>query len=509
MCFLVLKIIHLFIHLCILKNILLNLYMNLDAYVASVKPLRVYLYKDGLARICTEPYVEPTSENMSHSCMHLTNYAVNKHSSAFQQPTVDDSEGEEAGDGVSANKRSLSWFLKWVEERNGKSQADSLFRRIGTMTMRTILSIAPTLCREHDFHFNAFRGVPVRTRESPQCEISVDDDDDGNDAAEGDGTKEQEEEEELKTPDSVDSTYKGISMRGSRCFEVLGLDVMVDQELRPWLVEVNHLPSFGTDSPLDLDVKDRLMTEVFSTIAALPDDERAFKRHQRAEAKSRLCVQRNVDLGTSKLDKSKRSERSRGVGRHSKSVEPRVRVSEQNKELVDGFEDLTRLQQVAEEDVLDTEYDGEEEAVDCNKTPSIAVPDMAVETGNSELASISSADEIKRQLLQVYEAFCPEKTERVEALLQRYKGFEHQFLEYVRAKYEPTTSTGASIVAVTTHPTTTAEIPENATEASLPSDASDSHKEASPYRPRRVKQLRIPRHPPFRTPSSGETKVSE
>jgi hypothetical protein len=59
-----------------------------------------------------------------------------------------------------------------------------------------------------------------------------------------------------------------------RCFEVLGIDVMVDSQLRPWLIEFNHLPryprpldrltvrSFGTDSPLDLDIKSRLMEEV-------------------------------------------------------------------------------------------------------------------------------------------------------------------------------------------------------------------------------------------------------
>jgi tubulin polyglutamylase TTLL6/13 len=48
-------------------------------------------------------------------------------------------------------------------------------------------------------------------------------------------------------------------LRGSRCFEILGFDIMIDSKLRPWLIEVNHLPSFGTDSPLDLDIKARLM----------------------------------------------------------------------------------------------------------------------------------------------------------------------------------------------------------------------------------------------------------
>lgn len=33
-----------------------------------------------------------------------------------------------------------------------------------------------------------------------------------------------------------------LGSRGSRCFEVLGLDIMVDSNLNPWMIEVNHLP---------------------------------------------------------------------------------------------------------------------------------------------------------------------------------------------------------------------------------------------------------------------------
>jgi tubulin polyglutamylase TTLL6/13 len=33
-----------------------------------------------------------------------------------------------------------------------------------------------------------------------------------------------------------------LGSRGSRCFEVLGLDIMIDSNLNPWMIEVNHLP---------------------------------------------------------------------------------------------------------------------------------------------------------------------------------------------------------------------------------------------------------------------------
>ena len=52
----------------------------------------------------------------------------------------------------------------------------------------------------------------------------------------------------------------------SSCFEILGFDVMIDYKLRPWLLEVNHSPSFNTDSDLDKDVK---MTVIGDTIKLL------------------------------------------------------------------------------------------------------------------------------------------------------------------------------------------------------------------------------------------------
>ena len=50
------------------------------------------------------------------------------------------------------------------------------------------------------------------------------------------------------------------------CFQLLGFDVMLDQDLRPYLLEVNQMPSFATDSPLDLKIKRGV---VFDTLSLL------------------------------------------------------------------------------------------------------------------------------------------------------------------------------------------------------------------------------------------------
>ena len=39
------------------------------------------------------------------------------------------------------------------------------------------------------------------------------------------------------------------------CFELLGFDVILQDDMKPLLLEVNHAPSFATDSPLDMDIK--------------------------------------------------------------------------------------------------------------------------------------------------------------------------------------------------------------------------------------------------------------
>ncbi|KAL4834621.1 hypothetical protein H8958_006384 [Nasalis larvatus] len=52
----------------------------------------------------------------------------------------------------------------------------------------------------------------------------------------------------------------------SACFEVLGFDILLDRRLKPWLLEVNHSPSFSTDSRLDKEVKDGLLYDTLVLI---------------------------------------------------------------------------------------------------------------------------------------------------------------------------------------------------------------------------------------------------
>lgn len=63
---------------------------------------------------------------------------------------------------------------------------------------------------------------------------------------------------------SLQSVYRSCVSAdddGFTCFEVLGFDIMLDSKLRPWLIEVNHSPSFTCDTPFDLKIKSTLVRE--------------------------------------------------------------------------------------------------------------------------------------------------------------------------------------------------------------------------------------------------------
>ena len=55
--------------------------------INGINPLRIYIYKDGLARFATETYKKPNDDNLNNIRMHLTNYAINKDSENFEANT--------------------------------------------------------------------------------------------------------------------------------------------------------------------------------------------------------------------------------------------------------------------------------------------------------------------------------------------------------------------------------------------------------------------------------------
>jgi hypothetical protein len=59
---------------------------------------------------------------------------------------------------------------------------------------------------------------------------------------------------------------KKNQMYRQNCFEVFGFDILLDSELKPWLMEVNLSPSLSCDSPLDHIIKCKLLVDTFNVV---------------------------------------------------------------------------------------------------------------------------------------------------------------------------------------------------------------------------------------------------
>lgn len=215
--------------------------LRIYVVVLAVHPfLRVLVYHDGLGRFATEPYSEPSYKNLRKSYMHLTNYAINKHNDNFQ--FNEDEERDNEGS---------KWSLPAVFDRIAADGGDvaKLKEDINDIFIKTVTAILPTL--QHTYA--SCRPADVRAGEADPALCASD---------------------QPHAP--------------SNCFEVLGFDIMVDALFKPWLVEVNHSPSFTCDTPMDLRIKRGLIDGVLDIVNITAGDKRHFARLEKQKHMRRL-----------------------------------------------------------------------------------------------------------------------------------------------------------------------------------------------------------------------------
>ncbi|NXL56698.1 TTLL5 polyglutamylase, partial [Chordeiles acutipennis] len=118
-----------------------------------------------------------------------------------------------------------------------------------------------------------------------------------------------------------------ISHRGS-CFELYGFDVLIDDTLKPWLLEVNLSPSLACDAPLDLKIKASMLSDMFTLVGFVCQD--PSQRSSRAMCHSSESVRRNpyqklqrtrpLSASDAEIKNPMSSGREKATGRQGSSV---------------------------------------------------------------------------------------------------------------------------------------------------------------------------------------------
>mmetsp|Transcript_19719 Transcript_19719/g.36326 ORF Transcript_19719/g.36326 Transcript_19719/m.36326 type:complete len:749 (-) Transcript_19719:1583-3829(-) len=120
---------------------------------------------------------------------------------------------------------------------------------------------------------------------------------------------------------NVDATRR-LNIPKNCCFDLLGFDILIDRDLKPWLLEVNLSPSLNTDSPLDLFIKANLIADTLNLVGI-----RAFNRRTEGLSKLRTKLQ------------SKKPKSTHSVANFSRSVSPSrgTREKDSSREAIEEY----------------------------------------------------------------------------------------------------------------------------------------------------------------------------
>ena len=179
----------------------------------GIKSIDVYLCEEGMARFATKDYDRPAPDNINNLYMHLTNATLNKSSQEYMmnEPSKEYEKPYLSEDDHSS-KRLFSSVLKHLAKIYNQEQIAKLRASIDEIAIKCAALIAPHL----KIQFNSAFG-------------------------------------RLSTN------------QNQNCFQVFGLDVLIDASLRPWILEINSNPSlniFTSDVPPVEDTKEKCVSEV-------------------------------------------------------------------------------------------------------------------------------------------------------------------------------------------------------------------------------------------------------
>ena len=111
------------------------------------------------------------------------------------------------------------------------------------------------------------------------------------------------------------------------CFQIIGVDLLLDSSLKPWLLEVNHNPSLTCDAEVDRRMKGGVVRSALELVAASANkwegfDKAAYVEKGRQHAAARVESSRQTTaLEREKLQQQQRKEaRERALAGYSQKV---------------------------------------------------------------------------------------------------------------------------------------------------------------------------------------------
>lgn len=92
-------------------------------------------------------------------------------------------------------------------------------------------------------------------------------------------------------------------------YELYGFDIMIDSNLKPWILEVNISPSLSSSSPFDKNLKTKLICDALTIVGVKPANHEKYEADEELKRKGKLLTedkkktQKNInDISSETLD---------------------------------------------------------------------------------------------------------------------------------------------------------------------------------------------------------------
>lgn len=80
------------------------------------------------------------------------------------------------------------------------------------------------------------------------------------------------------------------------CFELLGFDVMLNDKAEPSILQINHTPSFATDTPLDQYIKFNYIKDALTIMNINEKNRTQIIRVQKEACQQRVITGKKIRL---------------------------------------------------------------------------------------------------------------------------------------------------------------------------------------------------------------------